>query len=586
LDDAETYALLQRGETKGIFQLESGGIRDLLTKMKPDSFRDIIATNALYRPGPLGGGMVESYVNRKHGREKPEKMHPVLQEVLAETYGVMVYQEQVMRILNRLGGIELSQAYSCIKAISKKKLAEIAKYQAEFVAGAQERGLSSKQARDIFELICHFGGYGFNKSHSTAYALIAYQTAYLKAHYPAEFMAALLSCEMGITDRIGEHVDDCRRMGIEVMVPDVNTCEAEFGVRDGKITYGLAAIKGVGRPAVEALASARADGGPFASIYDFCERVDPRSVNRSAVETLVKAGAFDSLGARREQLLAVLDRALQAGSSAHEDRRRGQKSLFGHDDDETPAQAGLALPDVPAWSDTERLGFEKQALGFYITSHPLARHEVDLRLFSTHTPDQIADLGQNARATVGGMVSSIKYSNTKRARNGNTRFAMFDLEGLGGSIRCILWPEDFAREGERLVADAIVFVEAEVDRSREEPNLIVKQLIPLDSAAERLTRGMVIRLESGVHAEGDLEMVREVLSHHPGRCAVFLEVLLANRKRVVLQSQSVNVGTSPAVREELEQILGPGHVRFLAANGSGNGGRNGNGNGYRNGAGR
>ena len=288
LDDPETYKLLQRGDAKGVFQLDGAGIRDLLVKMKPDRFADLIAILALYRPGPLNGGMVDAYVNRKHGREESRYEHPVMKEVLEETYGVMVYQEQVMRILNRLGGIELSQAYACIKAISKKKTETIEQAHKQFVEGAIERGLEKEVANRIFELIVFFGGYGFNKSHTTAYALVAFQTAYLKAHYPTEFMAALLSSEMDGAERekyFVEHIEDCRRMGQEVYPPNINEGEAGFRVAaEGKIHFGLAAIKGVGLKAIEAIVEVRKQGGPFQSLDDFFERVPQGIVNLSCVE--------------------------------------------------------------------------------------------------------------------------------------------------------------------------------------------------------------------------------------------------------------------------------------------------------------
>ena len=318
LDDKETFALLCRGETKGVFQLESGGIRDLLQRMKPDAFRDIIATNALYRPGPLEGGMVEDYIQVKHGRKKAEYKHPVMKEILEETHGVMVYQEQVMRIINRLGGIELANAYSCIKAIGKKKLEMIAKYRQQFVEGAHAKGLTKREAEELFGMIEKFAGYGFNKSHSTAYALIAYMTAYLKAHWPVEFMAALLSSDIPgrnfkKKDSLVEHLEDCQRMNITVEPPDVNRSEADFSVADGKIRYGLSAIKGCGGSAAGAIVAERKAAGPFRSLFDFCERLDPGTVNRTAIESLIKAGAFDSTKAKRSQLFAGLDRRCNRG---------------------------------------------------------------------------------------------------------------------------------------------------------------------------------------------------------------------------------------------------------------------------------
>ncbi len=313
LADAKTFELFQRGETKGLFQLESAGIRDLLIKMKPDRFADIVATNALYRPGPLNGGMVDEYVNVKNGRKQASYLHPVLKDILEETYGVMVYQEQVMRILNRLGGIELSTAYATIKAISKKKADVIAQSRDEFLQGAAASGLDREKSTKIFDLIEFFGGYGFNKSHSAAYALVVYQTAYLKAHYPTEFMAAVLSSEMDGAERdkfFVEHIEDCRRMGIEVLPPNINQGHLEFRVAtEGKIYFGLGAIKGVGFKAVEMIVKAREGKGPFLSLDDFFDRVSTRDVGAGCVETLIHAGAFDCLGAKRSQLLAVLPRA-------------------------------------------------------------------------------------------------------------------------------------------------------------------------------------------------------------------------------------------------------------------------------------
>ena len=403
LDDEETFALLCRGETKGVFQLESGGIRDLLQRMKPDHFRDIIATNALYRPGPLEGGMVEDYIQVKHGRKQAVYEHEVMEEVLAETHGVMVYQEQVMRILNRLGGIALANAYSCIKAISKKKLESIAKYREEFIEGAFQKGMAKKKAEEVFGLIEKFAGYGFNKSHSTAYALIAYMTAYLKAHYKVEFMAALLSSDIPgrnfkKKDSLVEHIEDCHRMGIEVTPPDVNRSDVEFTVGDGKIFYALSAIKGCGGAASAAIVKARKSGGPYRSIFDFCQRLDPGQVNRTAIESLVKAGAFDSLGGRRSQWFAMIDRALQGGASAAADRRSGQKGLFDDDEEET-VETRRQGPARPCPSGSRRTGWprRRKCLGFYLSSHPLAEHAKKLQAYCSHTTVEAAALKHRER---------------------------------------------------------------------------------------------------------------------------------------------------------------------------------------------
>jgi DNA polymerase-3 subunit alpha len=574
LDDAETFALLRRGETKGIFQLESGGIRDLLQKMKPDHFRDIIATAALYRPGPLEGGMVDDYVQVKHGRKEAEYLHPVMREVLEETHGVMVYQEQVMRILNALGGIELSNAYTCIKAISKKNLPKIAKYREEFVAGAVAKGLQKSQAQVLFGMIEKFAGYGFNKSHSTAYALIAYMTAYLKAHYPVAFMAALLSGDIPgrnfkKKDKLVEHLEDCRRMGIETLPPDVNRSDPDFTVIDGKLQAGLSAIKGCGGGAAAAVAAARSAGGPFRSLFDFCERVDSQQISRAGIETLIKAGAFDSLGAHRSQLMELVDRAIQAGAAMHADRRRGQKGLFESLDDNSQTVEAVRLPDIPEWDAQKRLAGEKEVLGFYLSSHPLAEHESTLRTYCSHNTVEVAGLAPRTEVVLGGVVSAIKLSQTKNPRAGSThtKYAMFDLEDVGGLIRCIAWPEDFANFGHLITADAILVVRGSVDRrpGGEESNLIVNELIPLADVAGRFTRGIRVRLSESQHGTQGVNELHEIVRGYPGNCELQLLVCLSDGRRVLMKSEQMRVGLNPELRDRLDALLGPGNVQLLAA---------------------
>ncbi len=576
LDDRETFALLCRGETKGIFQLESGGIRDLLQKMKPDHFHDIIATNALYRPGPLEGGMVDDYVQVKHGRKEAVYPHPVMKDVLSETHGVMVYQEQVMRILNRLGGIPLPDAYSCIKAISKKKLPIIAKYREEFLSGAMAQGLDKAKATELFEMIEKFAGYGFNKSHSTAYALIAYMTAYLKAHYPVEFMAALLSGDMAARnfkkkDSLVEHLEDCRRMGIEVVPPDVNRSHADFTVADGKIHVGLCAIKGCGEGAMAALVAARREGGLFADLFDFCERVDPAQVNRSTIEMLIKAGAFDSLGGRRSQYMAVIERAMQSGAALHADRRSGQKGLFDMLADESePAQRATAnLPELPEWEPRERLTAEKEVLGFYLTSHPLAEHERMLTTYCSHTTADLAGLAHRTEVVLGGMLSAIKYSQTKTPRSGstNTKYAMFDLEDTAGTVRSILWPEEFAAYSHLVHADAVLVVRGVVDRrpGSDEANIVVNELIPLADLHSRFTKGIIVRVSEQEHAQRGLEQLHEILRGYPGNCEVQLLLCLADGSRAYLKSERLRVDLNAEMRERVDALLGPGNLRLIAS---------------------
>ena len=576
MDDRETFALLCRGETKGVFQLESGGIRDLLQRIKPDHFRDIIATNALYRPGPLEGGMVDDYVQVKHGRKGADYPHPVMKDILEETHGVMVYQEQVMRILNRLGGIALPDAYTCIKAISKKKRPLIAKYREEFVEGAVAQGLSDKKAVELFGMIEKFAGYGFNKSHSTAYALIAYMTAYLKVHYPLEFMAALLSGDIDARnfkkkDSLVEHLEDARRIGIEVAPPDVSRSEPDFAVLDGTIVIGLCAIKGCGRSAAEAIGAARREGGAFCDLFDFCERVNPAQVTRATIETLIKAGAFDSLAGHRSQRMAMIERAMQAGASLHTDRRSGQKGLFDalEEPDERAARAADALPNVPPWSDRELLGYEKEVLGLYLSSHPLAEHEQLLATYCSHTTADLAHLPHRCEVVLGGMLSAIKYTQTKQPRAGstNTKYAMFDLEDMTGSVRCIVWPGEFSKFGHLVERDAALIARGVVDRrpGTEETNLIVNELIPFSELGARFTRGIVIRINEQQHAERSAEALYEILRGYPGNCELQLVVSLADGSRATLKSEAMRIDVNAELRSRVDELLGPGNVRLMVA---------------------
>jgi len=571
-DDRLTYALLQRGETKGIFQLESGGIRDLLQKMRPDRFHDIIATNALYRPGPLEGGMVRDYVEVKHKRQQAEYKHPVLKDILEETNGVMVYQEQVMRILNRLGGIELASAYTCIKAISKKKESLIAKNREQFIAGAVEKGLKKVEAEEFWELILKFAGYGFNKSHSTAYALIAYMTAYLKAHYPVEFMAALLSGDIPgrnfkTKDALVEHLEDCQRMQIDVVHPDVNRSDVDFAVREGKIFFGLSAIKGCGGSAAEALVSERRKRGPYRDVFDLCERVDPTLCGRAAIETLIKAGALDSFGATRKQLTTVLDRALQSGASALADRRRGQKNLFAALNDEPAKKEAVVMPDVGEFEQREKLLLEKEVLGFYLTSHPLSEYAKTLAEYCTHTVERIPEVKERGEVYLGGMLSSIKLTNTKNGRPGSpTRYAMFDLEDMSGAIRCILWPDDFANFGHLVQADAILVARGSVDRrGGDEANLIINELIPLEELGKRYTTGVVVLVDETRHGVDILPKVREIVRGYPGNREFELALQLADGSRVRLKSNRLRLDDTPELQRRLDDLLGPGHFRRITA---------------------
>ena len=572
LDDAPTFALLCRGETKGIFQLESGGIRDLLQRMKPDHFLDIVAVNALYRPGPLEGGMVDDYVAVKHGRKRAEYRHPVMKDLLEETHGVMVYQEQVMRILERLGGIELSSAYTCIKAISKKKIETIAAFREQFVDGANAKGLSKQQAKELFGLIEKFAGYGFNKSHSTAYALLAWQTAYLKTHWPVEFMAALLSGDITgrnfkKKDALVEHIEDCRRMGIEVTPPDVNASGVDFTVANGRIVFGLSAIKGCGVPAATAIGVERQRNGPYRSLDDFCSRLDPSVVNKTAAESLAKAGAMDSLGPHRVAILAGIERAMAAGASRLADRKSGQKNLF--DVFEEAPQAAATPPpglqDVPTFSDLETRSHEKDVLGYYIHSHPLAECSGILETICTHSTTSLGAAKTKSDVVIGGLVAAIKLSNVKQARPGttHTRYGMFDLEDMDGIVRTICWPEDYARLGAHIQPDAVVVVSGTVDRrpGSEETNLVVSDLVPISEIWSKPVRHVTVKLSESQHGCSTLDRLAAIVRRHAGSVPLRMVLELADGRRVLMEADRDKVSWSQQFLLELVELLGSGGVR-------------------------
>lgn len=574
LDDKGVYQLLQRGDAKGVFQFEGEGIRELLKRMKPDNIRDIVACTALYRPGPLEGGMVDEYIECKHGRKKPEYAHPVMEEVLSETFGVMVYQEQVMRMLNLMGGIELSSAYACIKAISKKKMDVIDARRADFIKGAQERGMSAEKADEIFSKIVEFGGYGFNKSHSAAYAHVTYQTAYLKCHYPAEFMAALLSSEIDNAnkrDMLVDHIAEARRMGIEVLPPDVNRGRADFDVQNNRIVFGLTAIKGLGRGAAEEIVRAREAGGPFKDLFDFFERVDRRIVQKAAVEKMVMAGAFDAFGNRASHFAAV-EKAYQAAEERAADRRRGQQTFLDLiEDDEADADngpvPGHGLPDVPEWPETEKLKFEKEALDFYMSSHPLAQHDEQLRRFRTHDCAEMAKAKNGTEGRVGGMIVELNVRTANKGRNAGRKYATFRIEDFTGTLRCILWSDEYARFQPLVTADAVHLFEGVLNWSegRGEPDFQIKRVLTIEEARCEFTKSMLLKLPYGEDEETlrKLDAVGVVLKRYRGPCPVYLSIRDAAGKQVQLKlNDEFKVNPAAVQLHDLELILGPGAVLF------------------------
>ncbi len=587
-DDKETFALLCRGETKGIFQLESSGIRDLLVRMKPDHFRDIIATLALYRPGPLEGGMVDLYVDIKHGRKEPSYPHQVMKDVLEETHGIMIYQEQVMRIVNRLGNIPLSHAYACIKAISKKKHEKIAKYREDFIIGAQQNSLTKAEAENIFELIISFAGYGFNKSHSTAYALLAYMTAYLKAHYPAEFMAALLNGDISKRnfakrDSTVEHMDDCEQMHLEVVSPNVNVSYGEYRVRDNKVLFGLMAIKGVGTDAAAEIVRARENGGPFKDIFDFYSRINSKLVPKATVESLLKAGAMDCFGVKRSQLLQVLDKALKSSLNAQEDRQKGQRSLFelldNEDEDISSAEmmsnAVIGLPEIDEWNDQEKAGYEKEVLGFYLTAHPMTMYKARFRTITSHTISELSKLSDRTNVIAGGMISpaSVKTAPTKKKREGEPNiYASFDLEDTDTSIHVMLWPVQYETWGRNVKAESMVVIIGHLDNKmggegEVNSTLIADKVFTLEEAEQQLTRGVRIGIKEDKDSQNNVEVLYDILKTYrtdKNGAELEISILFQNGRIGLLHCPKFYIKINDEMKRRVTERFGDNAFRLLA----------------------
>lgn len=578
ITDRRVFDLFCRGETKGVFQFESGGMQDLLMKMRPDRLEDLIAANALYRPGPME--LIPLYCNRKHGLEPVPQVHPIMDNILRETYGIMVYQEQVMQIFNQLGGIELANAYKLIKAISKKMTDVIAKFQPDFIKGTMEKGVSEEKAREIFDLILKFGGYGFNKSHSTRYAFVAFQTAYMKTYHPVEYMSALLTYEMGSTDKIVEYIDEAKRMRIHVLPPDVNVSDKVFTpVYDKRssrhrsseqtIRFGLCAVRGVGEKAVESILEERQKNGEFRNIYDFCERVDTRAVQKSTIEALIRCGAFTSMKAARSQLLNVLDAAFEAGQRQQNDRRSGQIALFGTPDPgSSSGPTDIALPDLAEFEPAELLKMEKELLGFYITSHPLTHHQRLVEQYTTASTREAMNCSEGTEVTIGGMLASVKTRVAKTGRSAGQRWAILEIEDLDGKIEGMLFAEGFASLNEKypdlLKSESICFVKGKIDRKRETPCLIVNDVIPIHEAISRLTTAVLIKLDPTRHNTQIISAVKPILGQFKGNVDVYAQLLDHESRKVTLRfSNEYRIKPGRELVDHLEQLLGRGSIDIV-----------------------
>lgn len=566
-DDARTYELFTQGRTSGLFQFESEGMRDILKRFKPDQLEHLTALNALYRPGPMQ--MIDDFIKRRHGQTRVVYDHPLLEPILSATYGVMVYQEQVMQIAVALAGYTLGEADILRKAMGKKKADVMATQKDKFLKGCGAHGVNERKAQKIWDHMEQFAGYGFNKSHSAAYAWVAYQTAYLKANHPSYFMAALLTSERANTDKMVMYIGECKEMGIRVLPPDVNESAMFFTVvptagTPAPIRFGLAAIKNVGEGAVEAVLRARSEGGPFSSLFDFCERVDLKAVNRRVVESFVKSGSFDSLHERRAALYAAIDRGMESGQKLQRDREKGQSSLLGLLGGPEGPAASERLPDVPDWGEGERLAGEKESLGFFITGHPLERYRNELEQMATVTTGRLGDMGDREVA-VGGIVTALRLIKTRKG----DRMASFTLEDLQGGVEALVFPEAYKKVASRLAEDQIVLVKGRAEQLEEgKARLLVSEVLPLEQARLSEARAVTIRVSMRAWDRGTGERLREILAAHRGECPVTLELFQPDGWCVsVAPSFQFHVRPDETLRREVESLLGQGALVLGGANG-------------------
>ncbi|HTV07194.1 MAG TPA: DNA polymerase III subunit alpha [Acidobacteriaceae bacterium] len=578
LDDQETYQqVFHRALTSGVFQFESGGMRDVLRRYKPTTVEDLTALNALYRPGPIQGGMIDDFIERKWGRKKVEYELPSLETLLKETLGVIVYQEQVMQIANVLAGYSLGEADLLRRAMGKKDPAEMAKQRDRFVTGAVERGFQKDKVVRIFDLMEQFAGYGFNKSHSAAYALLAYHTAYLKTHYPVEFMAALLTSEISKPENVVKYIKECRELGIPVEPPNVLFSDADFTPHGKAIRFGLTAIKNVGRNAIDSILAARAklkaEGKTFASFWEFCEKVDLRLMNKRVLESLIKAGALDSFG-RRSQLLASVDKAMERAQKAQRDQAAGQAGLFGIFDDQPVAAKADELPSIPDWDENLRLQSEKEVLGFFVSGHPLDKYAEKLRnlpgAVDTATALEMKVAPSTGRRgqtdleneiAIAGVIVGLKVAKSKRS---GELYAQAALEDTVGKIDLICFPKDYERLAESLKIEVPVLVRGQL-RAEEDaaPKLAVSSIAALEDVRVRLPQNVRIRVPLEHVSEASLAELKDMIASAPGPGKLMLNLEQAGEFCVVLEPMEMKIAADRALIDKVEALLGRGVVQAL-----------------------
>jgi DNA polymerase III subunit alpha len=565
LDDRKTFALFSDGQTYGVFQFESSGMRELLRKAKPERLDDLIALNALYRPGPLKSGMVDDYISRKQGKTEVKYELAQLQPILEDTYGVIAYQEQVMRIAAVLAGFTMGQSDMLRKAMGKKDPKVMAKQREAFMAGAKTKGVNEKKATKIFDLMEYFAGYGFNKSHSTTYAWVAYQTGYLKANYPWHFMAALLTIESANTDKLAMYLGECRELGIPILPPDVNASDLRFTVTKDGVRFGLCAVKNVGEGAILSILNVRRELGRVDSLHTLCEHADLRLVNKRVLESLVKAGALDSLlpdaaadtRRARARLFAAVDKAIEHGGRHQRDKEKGQNQLFGGPaEDGTPTIVPLA--DAAAWDEAVQLTGEKEALGFYFSGHPVDRYGDDLKTFGAKRLSELTESLPDVWTA--GIVSGLRPLKTKKG----DRMAVFMLDDVAGNLEVVVFPETFGRHGSVIAADAMLLVRGKFEKDDESARIVATELQPIAMLQERTTKEVAIHLSVPPHGRPTFEALAELLARHRGDRRVCLELEVPGKETRLRVRSEVAMRVRPSERlvSEVEQLCGSGSVEL------------------------
>lgn len=559
LDDPKTFELFCQADTPGIFQFESSGMRDIIKKFKPQCLEDLIALNAIYRPGPIGSGMIHDFITRKLGQTEVAYEVPELENILKETYGVIVYQEQVMQIASQLAGFTMAEADLLRQAMGKKKKKVMKSMKEKFIKGALQRKIPQNKANKIFDQMEHFAGYGFNKSHSAAYALLAYQTAYLKSNFPLQFMAALLTSEKENSEKLAKYIGECRKMGLETLPPDINKSYADFQVDGNKIRFGLSAVKNVGEAAIESILKARQIVGSFCSLIEFCQKVDTRIVNKRVIENLIKSGCFDCLGYNRAQMFAFIERAMEEAQRKHMREKQKQATMFDEFLGREKTEEEM-IPPLEEWSESKLLAYEKESLGFYITSHPLINYAKELTKFSTTTIGEIKSKPHTANIAVGAVITAVKRINTKKGEP----MAMLTVEDLSGSTEVIVFPKVYSQYPVIIRRDEAVLIRGRVESNDEGAKLIASEIISLKEIWERLSKGIIIEILIPGIDKGTINKLYKLLKEHSGSCPVRIYLVLPKNFRAAVEPEEpLRIKPEAQLTKQIEELLGEGSVKFI-----------------------